>query len=374
MTAPFYTLQDIRNKVRRITGRPNTSQITDAQIDQYINTFYVFDLSEQLRLESFRVNYQFLTNANQPVYDFPKEYYLTTMPPVYIGGYQTAMTQSRETFFRFNSQMTSLQQRVATGTGVTGPYTFTTTARPICPGWKRNPPGAYTPSIVATGTDVPANTMSYNVLISALDANGVSVSLIDDGGPGANGHTTIGNLFDVNDASTVAASARGTINYITGQVNINAAPSGFARAIPVGNQINCQYIPYVANRPRSACFYQDQILLYPIPDQAYVVSFEAFVYPTAFLDVGAPPVPPATTSQVPQLRELWQLLAYGAADKIFSDNGDIENMTKFRPLLEEQMKLAQRRTIVQYTSDRVATIYSDMGGNQFPWGNQFGGF
>ena len=37
MSVPF-TLQDIRNKVRRVTGRPNAAQITDAQIDQYINT------------------------------------------------------------------------------------------------------------------------------------------------------------------------------------------------------------------------------------------------------------------------------------------------------------------------------------------------
>ena len=85
MTAPG-TLVDIRNKVRRITGRPNPAQISDLQIDQYINTYYLYDLSEQLRLESFRVNYQFMTNANQPVYDFPKEIYLTNMPPIYVGG------------------------------------------------------------------------------------------------------------------------------------------------------------------------------------------------------------------------------------------------------------------------------------------------
>ena len=258
---------------------------------------------------------------------------------------------------------------------------------PIIPGWKPNSTygGAYTPSVAyapgVPSTDIPASVINYNVLISGQDANGTSFSLIDDGGSSTimvgtfptSVHSNVGLLFDPNDQSTLPSLARGNINYITGQVNIFA--SGFNGAIASGNPINVQSIPYVANRPRSVCFYQDQILLYPIPDQAYTVSFEAFQYPTAFLgQVGGTGYPAADPNSYPQLQELWQLLAYGAADKIFIDAGDIDNMTKYRPLLEEQLKLCQRRTIVQYTSDRVATIYSDVGGNQFPWGNQFSGF
>ena len=43
------------------------------------------------------------------------------------------------------------------------------------------------------------------------------------------------------------------------------------------------------------------------------------------------------------------------ADKFFADNADFENMQKFRPLLEEQMTLIERRSIVQQTSERTAT-------------------
>jgi hypothetical protein len=375
MSVPF-TLLDIRNKVRRITGRPNAAQITDAQIDQYINTYYLFDLSEQLRLESFRFNYQFITNANTPVYDFPKELYLTNMPPVYIGGYQSYMTQSRENFFRINPQLNLLQQQVATGNGTVGPYVFTLTNTPVMPGFKPNPPGAYTPSVAyvigTPSTDIPASQIMWNVLISGKDANGRSITLIDDGGSSINGHNNVGLLFAATDNSTLAANARGTINYITGQVTINAAP-GFTTAIAAGNPINCQYIPYVASRPQSVVFYQDQFILYPVPDQAYMVSFEAYKYPTAFLAVA--PATAGDDALVPQLRELWQLLAYGAADKIFSDAGDIESMTKFRPLLEEQLKLCQRRTIVQQTSERASTIYTEQTGlSQWPFGNLYGGF
>ncbi len=346
-------LQDIRNKVRRITGRPSQSQITDDQIDEYINTFYIYDLPEHLQLISNRVNYQFLTTANVAIYDLPEDIYLTAMPPVFIGGYRSYMTQSRDNFYRINPSLNYLQQSVATGNGTSGPYAFNLINTPIMRGWKPNPPGAYS---LSTATDIEARFVNWMVLISGLDANGVSVSLIDDGQ---------GNLFDVSDVSTVAANNRGTIDYTTGSVAINAAPSGFITPIANGNPINAQYVPYVASRPMSVVFYQDQFNLYPIPDQAYTVSFEAYKVPTALI----------ADDQDPQLKQWWQTLAYGAADKIFSDNADIESMMKFRPLLEEQLKLIQRRTIVQQTSERTASIYEEQTPfSQYPFGNIFSGF
>lgn len=342
------TLTDIRNKVRRITGRPSDSQITNGEIDNYINTFYVYDMPEHLRLESLKVNYQFITSANRPVYDFPTDLYLTAMPPVYIAGYQSYMTQSRENFFRINATIQYKQDSVATGTGATGPYVGTLTALPILPGFKPNPPGSYD-----TGNLPAPRFINWNVLISGKSAAGESISLIDDG---------LGNLFDIADADCNPVNARGTINYITGSLVINVI--GFRVAIALGEPINVQYIPYKASRPQSAIFFQDQIMLYPIPDEAYTVSFEAFKYPTAL----------ALATDSPQLKEWWQLLALGAADKIFADNADFENMQRFRPLLDEQMRLIERRTIQQYSSERTATIYVEQSQfAQFPFGNMFGG-
>ena len=140
---------------------------------------------------------------------------------------------------------------------------------------------------------------------------------------------------------------------------------GFAGLIVSGNPINVQYTPYVASRPQQLMFFQDQLYLYPIPDQGYTVSFEAYKLPTAL----------ANSTDSPQLKEWWQLLAYGAADKIFAANADFENLAKFRPLLEEQMKLVLRRTIVQQTSERASTIYEEQNaGVGFPFGNLFGNF
>lgn len=370
MTVPF-TLNDIITKVRKITARPSTAQISNSEIIAYINTFYVFDMPEHLRLESLRYNYEFTTTANIPVYDFPTDIYLTSMPPVYIAGYESYMTQSRQNFFRINPELNFLQQSVYTGNGTAGPYTGQFLINlPIIPGFKQNPPGAYSSSAVA-GQDVPASRLNWNVVVSSLGTpdpiSGIapSITLVDDG---------LGNLWDPSDLSTNPTfpnAARGSINYITGAINIfdpgTNVNHGFKSIIPTGNQINVTYIPYVASRPQSVVFFQDQFILYPIPDQAYTVSFEAYKYPIAF---------DGTLNVSPQLREWWQLLAYGAADKIFSDNADFENLAKFRPLLQEQMDLVQRRTIVQQTAERTSTIYTEQSGflSQFPFGNNFSGF
>lgn len=191
------TLQNIRDKVRRITGRPNAQDITDAQIDFYVNTFYIYDFPEHLRLINLRVNYQFMTSANIAVYDFPTEMYLTAMPPVYIAGYQSYMTQSRENFFRINPALDYLQEGIYISNGSSGPYTGQfCTATPIVRGFKRNPPGAYNyyyPS--------PAST-NWMVTISGIDANGNSQTLVDSGRVDSATPTTlnqIGNLYDIND-------------------------------------------------------------------------------------------------------------------------------------------------------------------------------
>lgn len=350
------TLNDIRLKIRRITGRPSDAQITNDQIDDYINTFYLYDFPEHLRLEPLRVNYQFVTSANKSVYDFPIEYFLTNMPPVYIAGYRSYMTQSRDNYFRINSHLNYLQQDAATGDGTTGPYSFTLTNLPALQGFKRNPPGAFSTSVSGSLTDVAAKDLNWNVLISGKSAStgtgGIapSISLIDDGQ---------GNLFDPADTSTDPTAARGTINYLTGAVTAT-----FASSIANGESISAQYVPYTASRPQSVAFFQDQFYLWPVPDQAYTVSFEAFKYPTELLQA----------DQSPQLKEWWQCLAYGAADKILTDNADFENAAQYRPLLNEQLRLILRRTIVQQTSERTATIYTDQyPDTQYP-GNLYGGF
>ena len=126
--------------------------------------------------------------------------------------------------------------------------------------------------------------------------------------------------------------------------------------------INAQNIPYVAARPQAILFFNDIFFLRPVPDQAYKVSMEAFRTPTALIGGGTAPL----------LDEWWQYLAFGASKKILEDRLDVDGLSKIMPLLEEQQRLVLRRTLVQQTNERTATIYTEQ--VQFPYNNNFNTF
>jgi hypothetical protein len=90
---------------------------------------------------------------------------------------------------------------------------------------------------------------------------------------------------------------------------------------------------------------------------------EVYVRPTYLMD----------TSQSPLLQEWWQYIAYGAAKKIFEDAMDTDSVALIMPEFKKQEALCLRRTIVQYTNERTATIYTDQTGmgtgtGQWGWG------
>ena len=65
---PTSTLQAIQTKVRRLTRKPSTAQISDTDLQNYINTFVVYDFPEQLRTFNLRKTFTFFTNPLQDVY------------------------------------------------------------------------------------------------------------------------------------------------------------------------------------------------------------------------------------------------------------------------------------------------------------------
>jgi hypothetical protein len=341
MTVPN-TLADITLKVRRLTGRPSPDQITDATIQQYINTYYLYDLPETLRLLKLKDTLTFTTIPNVEVYPvndiFPTlgdTAYITFEPPAYVAGQQIQYFQDLDLFYREWPKNNYIQQ-IATGSSIIGdgPYTGNLTAFPLLS------------SISPVGSDSATAPIGQDIriLFSANIANQQCTSAYDDGEGGWIDAVSGDNL-------------EGSINYITGAFTIT-----FSEPIPAGAQINASYIPYVASLPRCMVFYQNQFILRPIPDKAYIVEINAFRYPTAL----------ASSGSQPELNFWWQLLAYGAALKILVDNADYDNAERLRPYFNEQLLIVQRRTIKQQTNQRTSTIYSQDGatygfGNLYPY-------
>ena len=329
------TLQEIRTKVRRLTARPSTQQITDAQINEYINTFFLYDMPETLRLFSLHTTFEFMTTANIDQYDLRDikiivegveylavDYYYNISPPVYIAGYQSFWSQDREQFFRTYPELAEITFDLQ-GAGNPGPYTFKLSNSPI---------------------------LQFQVTVGTIDNTGTSINVID-----VPQNRETGNWEIINEEISVV----GSIDYLNGEGTIT-----FSNSIPTQEEITVTAVPYQPNRPQAMLFYDNILTIRPVPDKAYLVRMNAFRLPIEILK--------DSKNQNPELKQWWQYLAYGAAKKIFEDSGDIPGVQQIMAGFKEQEKMVLRRTIVQQTNERTATIYTEM--TSFPYGNFQGRF
>jgi len=100
------------------------------------------------------------------------------------------------------------------------------------------------------------------------------------------------------------------------------------------------------------------------PANQYTVELTAYLSPAAFLN----------SAQAIQFGYMCEYIARGAARKILSDTGDIEQFQFYEPLFKEQEMLVWKRSQRQFTATRTQTIYSQ-GQNSIGIGsyNNYGG-
>ncbi len=369
----------IRNKVRLITRSMSTAQLSDAQLDQYINTYVLYDFPETLRLFNLRSTFSFYTspfvdtysttNVSSPLYNFTNKYTFTG-DPIYIGGYNALFSQSREQFYGIYPLVNSIASIGTTGDGVTTQFTGVVNSQ------QANVPQGSTQFITL---------LQNNVMFSSVDANGNGLVLQDT--PILDSTTLLptiyGSLYnpyvytdepstpitnpsqpglpynqilDPHGFPTISLAApysnqtgfpqTNFINYITGEYHIT-----FTSAPASGYAINSQTVPVNPTIPQALLFYDGQFIVRPVPDQPYRVDMEVYVQPTELLSAG----------QSPELEEWWQLIAWNSAKKIFEDRMDYDSIGMIMSSLKEQEALVLRRTIVQQTTQRVSTIYSEQG-------------
>lgn len=318
------TLEAIRTKVRRLTRSPSVAQITDAQIDTYIDDFVLYDFPEHLRTFTLRTTLDFYTTpyidtyetSNDPangLYQF-RNTYTAVHPPVYIAGRQAFFTQSREQFYAIYPLTNSIET-IGTGNGALLNFAGTLTAFPV---------------------------LRNNVLFSSIDANNGRLWAYDDGQ---------GNL----DGSVTA----GDIDYVTGDYDVT-----FVVAPGNGEDITAQTLPYQPSLPTSVLYFENKFILRPVPDQSYRVRLEVDKVPTQLIN----------DDDVPDIDQWWQYIAYGAAKKIFEDRTDTDSIAMIMPEFDKQERLVLRRTIVQQTNERTATIYTEHANRWYGydfWGNNY---
>lgn len=286
-----WSLQDIKNKIRNVTGSPSTDQLSDSDLTNYINNYYVytmpFELKEQIQLEF----YDFKVFPGVNVYPFSGSF-LTDQPGAYADGFGLIFYQDPDVFFQ-DFPMQYALDNLATGNG--SQVTFV--------GGLQNPP-------IIIGT--------------AFFTDGSQV--LQDQGNGA-----------------LTGNGTGTINYITGAFSIT-----FDAAPPSSATIYAKYEGYQPNRPQGVLFFNNQFTFMPVPDQVYQIRMQGYIMPDLLnTDPSQGPV-----VNNPTLQEWGPLIAYGASMDIFADRGDLDNYNRYYPLLKRYENVALARTIQQYQAEQ----------------------
>lgn len=350
-TVPNTTLNAIMIKARRLSRSPSASQISDADLINYVNTFLLYDLPSHLKLSYLRKTFTFYTQPNvdsyttndlwdgNPMNNF-NNLILTSSDPIYIAGYKTLFSQSREDFYSRWNNVKQIAQ-IGTGDGITTQFSGILSSIPI----------------------VPTET-----IFTSINSGGFGIGLqaipIFDFDSGL--QTQICGLYDTNDTTSIPPQpitthtipAFNTVNNETGSYVLT-----FSTAPGNGEIINVQSIPFDAARPTDVLFFNDTFTLRPVPDQQYNVTIECYVLPTVLISSG----------QSPDLDQWWQYIAYGTAKKILEDRLDNETLQLIMPEFKEQEKLVLRRTVEQTGDQRTSTIYTQQGyglNSQWGWWNQ----
>lgn len=327
------TLAQIRIKVRKLTRSPSTSQLTNQNIDDYINTFVLYDFPEHLKLFTLSKTLSFYTqpyidtyenntvNEDDPLYNYINKY-INVHPPVYIAGNDVDFSQSRSQFYTAYPKTSFVKKTGDTGDAVTTAYSGTLSAKPV---------------------------LQNSVSFTALGANSIGLVVKDtprtDGLTGYN--TMTGDLVVPGTTTSL-----GTINYVSGVYSFD-----FASAPASGAYVYSNTVPYATGIPTMMLYSDNKFVMRPIPDKSYRVDIDTFVRPVEFLSYATTP-PSADTTQAPELCQWWQYIAYGAAKKVFEDRMDMESISNIMPEYKAQELLVLRKTIIQNSNQRTATIYS----------------
>jgi hypothetical protein len=305
----------IKAKVRRVTGRPSINQLTDAELIDYINSFLVYDFPLHTRDFYNRQTYSFQLTPNVAVYSIQaiKNNYSNFEPPLYVDGFLSQYHQNEQGFYSLYPRM-KYSTNFSVGTGVLGTL--------------YNGTYQYTP--VDAGT----------CIISAQDLAGNVLTATDVRNPA---NASLGGFVD----QTGVAIAGSQIVYATGVIT----GITFTAAVPLGSTIYISANNYVKARPFAMLYYNNEFRFWPYPDRSYTVQLVAWLNPLATTATGG--------ALFPELIQWGDVIAYGASLKILADNLDLESYGKVKLLFDEAKRLAERRTMKQLSTQRVATIYDD---------------
>jgi len=278
-----------------VTGRYSPQELSNEQLDDYINKYFQFTFPAELKLERFHTYYEFLTVGNQQKYTLPTGY-VNFEPPATLDNLSLLWYQEPSTFIDQNPENVG-RITLGTGDGATTAFVGTANNFPILPATV----------VVTDGVEVFEDT---------------------------NTTYTTSNV-----TLTGSLGGTGTINYSTGAVSV-----GFNTAPVSGANVYFSYIQFQAGRPTAVLLYNNQFTFYPVPDTAYRFKAKAYANTLVTTAAGANAVQFTNATDKPLLDEWGPCIAYGASRSIHADLGEMDAYVEVTSLYKEQLNYVLKRT------------------------------
>lgn len=281
-----WTKAEIMQKIRQVTGRFSEDDMSNTELSDRLNKYYLYTFPAEVKLEQKHVFYDFATTPNQATYAAPDELYTNFEPPATVNNLSMLWYQDSAIFEQENPLQYTFSNPW-TGDGATVTFTTTITGFPIYP----------------STLTISDNTETFEDI------------------------TTTYTTADITITGSEAGTA--TINYSTGVISVtfNAAPTD-------GQLIYLNYILFNTGRPEAILYFENKFQLFPVPDQLYIIKMRSYQIVTAL----------ENSTDTPDLNEWGPCIAYGTARDIFTDFGENEAYSETTTLYKEQVNYILTRT------------------------------
>lgn len=430
------TLQDIITKVRKLTASSNSLQITDSDIIDYINSFYLYDFPAQFRSLDLQDTYTFNTIRGIDTYPFDFNQYTTVQGPVYVAKRETRLFFDPGSFYAYNFSSNShwqFQQTLITSSS--GTITNITQANPAV--------------VTSVGHGLSTgNLVTISDVLGMVEINGLTsaITVIDDDTFSLNtidstaftaytsGGTWVTNAFlgtlqstpilrSINNnpmAQTLTANPNGdvfptgyppnfnqaanisrvqnlliTVNISNG-TTLNVTDDGAEGLIgDIGTgantidystgEINVAFSQTIPAGTEIRVLYNPVVMSIPLSILFWQKQFTLRPVPDRGYTVelvayrlpsqallGTTSTTTPTLTGIPEINEWWETLAFGAAKKVYEDRLDMEGVGIMDKALQERYSLNYTRTYANLGKRKINTIFSDQ--IDYTWGNNSIGF
>ncbi len=298
-----WTLSEIRTKTRQVSGRLSVAEMSNTQVDEYINKYFQFEFPAEVKLNRNYTLHEFNTEANVQKYTFPANY-TNFVPAATIDRRELLFYQDPEKFRTENPYNVT---RLSTWTGDGSTVAFSNT-------YSSNAP-------------LVAGSVLVDDTVEVFTDDGLGVLTGDQGGTG-------------------------TVNYTTGAISVtfNTAPTN-------GQVIQASFIQYKAGTPVAVLMFDNQFEFYPIPDRAYRFEVKAwsllYVKPVS----GSNKTVFEYADDKPLQEEWGPAIAFGAARRIASDFGEMDRYQELTLLYKEQINYILTRTHIDLESTRALPMF-----------------